>query len=160
MPIKAKPAIERFESFFERKQAGECWLWGGSVRPPGYGQFSINKRTSVSAHRFSYSVYNGNIPHGMNVLHNCDVKNCVNPNHLALGTHKQNTKEGWERGRMPFRKLRPEDVIAIRHSNEQRDALAARYDIHPVYAAAVKRGVKGSAIYLRLPYKEEEIGCR
>jgi len=75
-----------------------CWIWDAT---PGsvYGLFWLNGRNE-HAHRASWILHNGPIPNGKWVLHTCDVKGCVNPNHLYLGDHKQNTKDAVDRCRM------------------------------------------------------------
>lgn len=71
-----------------------CWEWTGSLFPNGYGQFRNKK-----AHRISYELTIGSIPKGRFVLHKCDNKSCVNPNHLFLGTMADNMTDKIEKGR-------------------------------------------------------------
>lgn len=75
-----------------------CWLWSATKNDKGYGQYYADGRL-MYAHRFSWTLFNGQIPNGLNVLHKCDVPNCVNPKHLFLGTQKDNTKDMFDKGR-------------------------------------------------------------
>lgn len=76
-----------------------CWLWIGSKTGSGYGKLK-RKGKFYTAHRVSWEVYNGPIPKGMLVLHTCDVRNCVNPKHLFLGTHQDNMDDMVRKGRV------------------------------------------------------------
>lgn len=76
-----------------------CWLWKGAINNKGYGVFVPNYDKAGSlAHRFSYFKFVG--PIGSNlVMHRCDVRNCVRPSHLKLGTAKDNTDDMMRKGR-------------------------------------------------------------
>jgi hypothetical protein len=80
-----------------RKNAG-CWEWTGGTAV-GYGSFGINRRTMVGAHRFSWELHFGPIPPGLYVLHHCDNRLCVRPDHLFVGTARDNTMDMVRKGR-------------------------------------------------------------
>jgi hypothetical protein len=98
-----------------------CWLWAGSYFDNGYGQAHYSDRP-LGAHRLSWIFHNGEIPEGMQVLHHCDVRSCVNPAHLFLGTHGDNMRDMVKKGRQyvghnaATAKLTAENVREIRNS--------------------------------------------
>jgi hypothetical protein len=82
-----------------RVDASGCWIWTGRVNSWGYGFFSY--RRTAAAHRVSYLLFRGPIPKGANirVCHTCDVRLCVNPDHLWIGTQQDNIKDCAEKKR-------------------------------------------------------------
>ena len=93
--------IERFENKFEKHASG-CWLWVAGKYPTGYGMFHLTPKRGVSptnAHRASWLLYRGPIPQGKQVCHHCDIHACVNPEHLFLGTQKDNIQDMIAKGR-------------------------------------------------------------
>ncbi len=90
-----------FWKHVDRRSREECWPWTGTVTKAGYGE--IRRRTDkvrVYAHRYSLSVATGtDLPSTALVLHSCDNPRCVNPAHLRVGTHRDNSEDRTERNR-------------------------------------------------------------
>jgi hypothetical protein len=82
------PAVGRWQAFVQPDEAG-CWRWQGSLNKHGYGRFTLAGR-QVFAHRFAYETFVGPIPSELEIDHLCRVRDCVNPDHLELVTHKEN----------------------------------------------------------------------
>jgi hypothetical protein len=72
-----------------QKSDDDCWLWQGTIDHYGYGTLSIRGHP-YKAHRLSYLLAHRTLPGDKFVLHSCDVRHCVNPAHLELGTHNDN----------------------------------------------------------------------
>jgi hypothetical protein len=134
-----------------RKSDG-CWEWIGSKRPNGYGRFQAGGRgtSQVAAHRFSYELHKGRIPDGLVVMHRCDNRTCVNPDHLSLGTPLDNTRDMYAKGRAnPGRprgnlnanaKLTPEAVRYIRSSFKYASELARELGVGQTSIRSVRSG--------------------
>ena len=78
----------------------KCWLWIGGHYNHGYGKFWNGDRYE-GAHRASYRIFVGPIPPDMLVCHTCDNPSCVNPDHLFVGTMKDNMQDSLTKGRNP-----------------------------------------------------------
>jgi len=88
----------KFTSYLKIDVNSGCWNWCGYIHPRGYGRLMVNKQC-VQAHRYSYLIHKGIIKNDLFVLHKCDNRKCVNPDHLFLGTAKDNTNDMIKKGR-------------------------------------------------------------
>jgi hypothetical protein len=87
--------IDRFMAKVDKTPDG-CWRWTASKTPEGYGNFAAGGRNSLlKAHKFAYEYFKGSIPKGLEIDHICCVRDCVNPDHLQLLTHKENIQRAF-----------------------------------------------------------------
>lgn len=121
----AKTFNDRFMSRVDRSEIyNGCWLWVGTRNEYGYG--TVYRGRPMLTHRVSWEMHRGKIPDGLLVLHRCDTPPCCNPDHLFLGTHKDNAQDMIKKGRKakptlgkkcddaPNRKLNSNQVKDIR----------------------------------------------
>jgi hypothetical protein len=123
--------------FWPRVQKSDgCWLWTGGVMSTGYGFIFAEGRRHLT-HRYSWALAHGSIP-TLNVLHRCDVRLCVRPDHLFLGTNQDNIDDMLAKGRnrrgsaKSQAKLTESDVVAIREraaAGELKARLAEEYGV-------------------------------
>lgn len=142
----------RFWRWVNKSEPGGCWVWSGARREHGYGQFSVVAGTTpVRAHRFSWELVNGKIPAGMVVCHKCDNPPCVNPDHLFLGTKRDNTLDAMRKGRLkwpdvrgknPNAKITASQALEIRSANGRHIDIARLYGISPSSVGQIKSGVQ------------------
>ncbi len=136
-------------------KTGACWTWTGRRNAGGYGVLRIRGRSSkiLFAHRLAWELTNGPIPDGLFVCHHCDNPPCCNPEHLFVGTPKDNCHDMMAKGRHCPRK--PAAVKARSRSERKRDREAQRRGPAGLYSVEVTvearevvpeaRGVPGAA---------------
>jgi hypothetical protein len=130
--------VSRFMAKVEKTES--CWLWIGHVDKDGYGRFKLTGQKQKLASRIAFELFVGAIPEGMEVCHQCDVRNCVNPAHLFVETHQANMLDmklkNRGRGKIhvgelnPVSKLKEFQVKEIRASKGiTQMELAVRYQV-------------------------------
>lgn len=149
MSYPRPPLEQRFREKFLPEPNTGCWLWTGAIHHGGYGVIWRDGRNH-HAHRISYELHIGPIPDDLFVCHTCDVRICVNPDHLWLGTALDNNRDRERKGRgnppslkgerAPAAKLTRQDVIDIRRSREPHYVLAARYGMSRSALRAARAG--------------------
>ncbi len=142
-----------------------CWLWQGNVLQSGYGRIKISG-TTWRAHRLAWMLKYGTIPNGLLICHTCDVKRCVNPAHMFLGTHADNHADRNRKGRqakgdrngsrlhperMPrgeahgMSRLTTQQVVEIRqkyaHREKSQAALGDEYGVNQTHISRIIRQV-------------------
>lgn len=132
-----------------------CWEWTASKKNTGYGQLGNGfGKAPLHAHRVSWEFHKGEIPKGLCVCHCCDNPSCVNPEHLFLGTAKDNAQDKIAKGRAnvyripekwrvvkgfnPKIKLTDEQVRSIRNDSRSLNVLADVYDVDPSTISLIK----------------------
>lgn len=115
--------IDRF--WMKVDKTGDCWLWTASVDRKGYGQIQQGGRSGrlLRAHRVSWEIEFDAIPPGVQVCHRCDVRRCVRPAHLFLGTNDDNVADMQAKGR----DVLPPRLLGSRHPHASFTEADIRY---------------------------------
>jgi hypothetical protein len=125
-------------------------LWLGGVSKKGYGQVNRRDRSGESetqAHRMAWELFRGPIPHEAHVLHKCDVRSCVNPDHLFLGDNVSNMADMVAKGRQRPRlgeasgmaKLTEADIKQIRADGRPNTHICVDYGVSDALIGMIKR---------------------
>lgn len=156
---KQEPLSVRFWRFVNKTEG--CWIWAGGIDTAGYGFISFvkdGKGYHIRASRLAWMLAFGDIPAGLWVLHRCDNRRCVNPEHLFLGTRSDNMRDAYQKGRSSLQipgvvpkgeahhnaKLTEGEVREIREraaGGEQQKALAVEYGVSGPTISCIVRNV-------------------
>lgn len=138
---RKKTAEELFHEKYVVVAESGCWIWVASLfQSSGYGQFNPRGGNGpTTAHRYSYELHKGPVPDGYFVCHRCDVRSCVNPDHLFAGTPKDNVHDMMRKGRdvraplkgskNPAAKLSESDVLGVMKSDKRSGLIAAELGV-------------------------------
>jgi len=126
---------KRFWSKVDIKGPDDCWNWKAALRGE-YGSFYLT-RIERYAHRAAWILTNGEIPKGMDVLHKCDNKKCVNPNHLYVGTQVDNWRDIKERLSYNLKKRSPEEIEQIRDLRSHKFTLCEIGELFNIHHSTV-----------------------
>ena len=140
---------ERFLAKVCPEPGSGCWLWRGQLNQSGYGVLWLDGKSRV-AHRVAWVFFHGEIPPELLVCHKCDVRACVNPEHLFLGTHTENARDREAKGRSmrgeesPSSRLSTEQVSRIKavlaEDRMYVSEIAREYGVTPPTIAAIAKG--------------------
>lgn len=144
---KLKKLKKYYEKYVVRQEG--CWDWNGIIEWTGYAKLGI--RPPVKAHRASWIIHKGPIPSGKVVCHTCDNRKCTNPEHLWIGTHKDNIQDRIKKGRcntpkgtqLKIAKINEKQVVEIKDLLEKGIAcsvIGRQYGVSRKIISRIKNG--------------------
>lgn len=146
---------DRFAEKILRIPFSGCMIWMGHITDRGYGQVSVEGRP-IRAHRAMWEREFGPVPSGMSVLHRCDVRCCVNPDHLFLGSQYDNMRDMISKGRDAIgdrhgaAKLLSSDIPKIRAANGTLADIAEQFGV----AVSTISGIRNGHRWAHIPGQE------
>lgn len=151
MPAKGqyKSLKERLYGKIERVPESGCWVFMGKLDANGYGMLSSTRADGKKywkAHRLSYEEHAGAIPEGKEVAHRCNIRCCINPQHLYAATHRQNIDDRMRTGKQyrgeeaSWSKVTEQQVREFLAGNERPDDWAKRVGISRAQAYRIRSG--------------------
>lgn len=135
--------IARFHKNYKVHPETGCWEWEKSLYRGGYGKFKMFNSAIISAHRASWFIKHKSLPDNLCVLHKCDNRKCVNPDHLFLGTYSDNSEDRSRKNRFcgenaGAAKLKRSEVIYILNSDFTMKNLAEKFGVCTSTINAIK----------------------
>jgi hypothetical protein len=159
---RGTPMLVRLASYVEPDLNGGCLLWSGAASE-GYGTLRI-ARKKVFTHRLSWELANGPIPKGMHVLHRCDVRACVNPAHLFLGSNADNVADmvakgrnsvGERNGQAKLTRLLVQDISCRLEAGETGTAISHALGVCEKTVSSIKKGKSWGSVTGRAKTAEQ-----
>lgn len=146
--LEARKSIPLYDKLFSQlKLVGDCWEWQGYLMANGYGVI-VDVRAKKLVHRAMYEIIHGPIPDGLFCCHRCDNPKCCRPEHLFLGTHRENMDDMDSKGRRrapkgvqhPRAKVSDDDVLLMRQMYSEGVMIvdiAKRFPVVPCTVSAI-----------------------
>lgn len=122
-----------------------CWEWTGYSHRSGHGSIRVDGK-AVPVYRYVYEFYRGKIPDGMFACHKCDNPSCVNPEHIFIGTPRENSQDAARKGRMErgnkrwCSKLTEQDIRSIRADGRAQRVIAGDYGVDQALIQRIRVG--------------------
>ena len=147
--IPFKDRLKWFWARVDKKAPNGCWLWMGPKNQKGYGSFHMHdgiRQGTVWVHRFPYELKHGKIPDGLFACHICDVRSCVNPAHIFLGTIAENNADAARKGRTSrgdkhhYAKLTESEAKEIKYGTLRNGEAARRFSVSPALICDIRYG--------------------
>ncbi|CAB4177895.1 HNH nuclease [uncultured Caudovirales phage] len=141
------PLSDKIERNIVRIPESGCWIWMSSLNPGGYGKTGLGRGSCLSAHRVSYENKYGAIPKNKLALHTCDITCCVNPDHIFIGTQKDNMIDKVKKNRQAKgekhgqHKLTEMQAIEIKFSAKSSIELSKEFDCSITAIRQIKSGL-------------------
>jgi len=142
--------VSRFWSKVVKTES--CWTWIGHRNAADYGTLGTARGGKIHyAHRLSWEIHFGDIPLGLLICHHCDNPPCVNPSHLFLGTHRDNTADSVKKGRRASKrgelngraKLTSQDVadvFKLRAAGSLQREIGSKFDVTQAQVSSILLG--------------------
>lgn len=148
-----KPIEERFWPHVNK--SATCWLWTGTRSPRGYGKI-VFRGQHWRAHRVSWVLANGEIPDGLFVCHKCDTPACVRPEHLFLGTPRDNMLDavaknrahvGVLNGRATVGQDEVTEMFILHRAGWLQSEIGARFSLSQVHVGRILNGEAWASLW-------------